>query len=112
VVAEADGCIVASNVLDERSTIAAASCSMESNKRVQTVVEHNDRGTGYATSNGRFEHEVGESNEDLKALSAPHQATRAWLSTTDTQHRIVPLVLRTGSQRRASHDADEYRSLP
>lgn len=68
VVAEADGRIVASNVLDERSTIAAARCSMQSNKRVQTVVEHNDRVTGYATSIRWFEHAVGETNEELKAL--------------------------------------------
>jgi hypothetical protein len=68
VVAEPDGRIVASNVLDERSTIAAASCSMQSNKRVQTVVEHNDRVTGYATPIRWFEHAVGETNEELKAL--------------------------------------------
>jgi hypothetical protein len=41
---------------------------MPSNNRVQTVVEHNDRVTGYATSIGWFEHAVGESNEKLKAL--------------------------------------------
>jgi len=35
VVAEADGRIVASNVLDERSTIVAASGSMQLNNRVQ-----------------------------------------------------------------------------
>jgi hypothetical protein len=68
VVAEPDGRIVASNVLDERSTIAAARCSMQSNKRAQTVVEHNDRVTGYATPIRWFEHAVGETNEELKAL--------------------------------------------
>lgn len=67
-VAEPDGRIVASNVLDERSTIAAARCSMQSNKRVQTVVEHNDRVTWYATPIRWFEHAVGETNEELKAL--------------------------------------------
>lgn len=33
-----------------------------------TVVEHDDRITGYATTIGFFGHAVGESNEDLKAL--------------------------------------------
>lgn len=33
-----------------------------------TVVEHDSRTTGYATSLGFFGHAVGESNEDLKAL--------------------------------------------
>jgi len=94
VVAEPDGRIVASNVLDERSTIAAARCSMQSNKRVQTVVEHNDRVTWYATPIRWFEHAVGETNE---AEGADRRLTRlpgTWLSTTDTQHRIVPQVVR------------------
>src|SRR5262249_49443165 len=39
-------------------------------QRTATVVERNGRITGYATIIGFFEHAVGETNEDLKALIA------------------------------------------
>src|ERR1043165_8349341 len=45
-------------------------------QRKATVVEHNDRITGYATSIGFLGHAGGESNEDLKSLMARPQKFR------------------------------------
>ena len=43
-----------------------------------TVVEHNGRVTGYATSIGFFAHAVGETNEDLMALISAASAIRCF----------------------------------
>jgi len=40
-----------------------------------TVVEHDGRITGYATTIGFFGHAVGETNEDLKALIGAAKST-------------------------------------
>ena len=69
-----------------------------------TVVEHGGRITGYTTMVGFFGHTVGESNEELKALT---ELPGTRFSATDAQRRGVALVSGERFARCSADNSDE-----
>jgi predicted N-acetyltransferase YhbS len=81
-------------------------------KGTATVVEHDDRITGYATAVGFLGHAVGKTNEELKALiGAAPEFIGPWLPAAYSKCGAISLVFGAWIAGSSADDPYEHRSL-